>query len=132
MKYELTPDLVSGNAMIDSQHRQLFAAVNQLMDACAAGKGRDQVKSTADFLTSYVAEHFQCEERLQVEKKYPGYPAHKQFHDGYRRQLNQTVQKLVQEGPSIKSLHDLNQVVAVLVSHIRTEDRRLARHVQSA
>lgn len=44
MKYELTQDLVTGNALIDSEHRQLFAAVNSLMDACAEGKGRGQIQ----------------------------------------------------------------------------------------
>lgn len=39
MKYELTKDLETGNALIDSEHRQLFAAINNLMDACAQAKG---------------------------------------------------------------------------------------------
>ena len=33
MKYELTKDLETGNALIDSEHRQLFALINKLMDA---------------------------------------------------------------------------------------------------
>ena len=44
MRYEVTQDLVTGNALIDSEHRQLFAAVNDLMDACSQGKGRDQIQ----------------------------------------------------------------------------------------
>lgn len=46
MKYELTPDLLTGSQQIDMQHRQLFEAVNRLMDACSMGKGRDQIQST--------------------------------------------------------------------------------------
>lgn len=87
MKYELTQDLVTGNALIDSEHRQLFAAVNSLMDACSQGKGRGQIQQTVTFLSDYVVKHFGDEERLQVQSSYPGYTAHKQFHDGYRRQL---------------------------------------------
>ena len=121
MKYELTQDLVTGNALIDSEHRQLFAAVNSLMDACAEGKGRGQIQQTAQFLSDYVVKHFGDEERLQVQSSYPGYSAHKQFHDGYRRQLADVMQELVQTGPTVKALGDLNRVVAVLISHIRTE-----------
>lgn len=40
------------------------------------------------------------------------------------------MQELLQAGPTVKALGDLNRVVAVLISHIRTEDRRLAQHVQ--
>lgn len=60
----------------------------------------------------------------------PDTAAHKQFHDGYRRQLADVMQELVQAGPTVKALGDLNRVVAVLISHIRTEDRRLAQYVQ--
>ena len=129
MKYELTQDLLTGNALIDSEHRQLFAAVNSLMDACSQGQGRGQIQQTVTFLSNYVVKHFGDEERLQVQSNYPGYAAHKQFHDGYRRQLSEVAQELVQAGPTVKALGDLNRVVAVLVSHIRTEDKRLARHI---
>ena len=130
MKYELTDDLLTGNALIDSEHRELFAAVNNLIDACAQGKGRDQIQKTVQFLGDYVAKHFRDEEGLQTKSNYPGYPAHKQFHDGYRRKLAETTQALTREGPSVKALGDLNGVVAILVSHIRTEDKRLARHIK--
>lgn len=40
MRYEMTKDLETGNALIDSEHRQLFKAVNDLLDACSQGKGR--------------------------------------------------------------------------------------------
>ena len=130
MKYELTDDLLTGNALIDSEHRELFAAVNNLMDACTQGKGRDQIQKTVQFLGDYVAKHFRDEEGLQTKSNYPGYPAHKQFHDGYRRKLAETTQVLTREGPSVKALGDLKGVVAILVSHIRTEDKRLARHIK--
>ena len=132
MRYEVTQDLITGNALIDSEHRQLFAAVNDLMDACSQGRGRDQIQQTVRFLNDYVMKHFTDEERLQTQSKYPNYPAHKQFHDGYRRQLSQVTQELLQQGATVKALGDLNNVVAVLVSHIRTEDKRLARHVKES
>ena len=130
MRYEVTPDLVTGNNLIDSEHRQLFAAVNDLMDACSRGEGRAQIEKTVRFLNDYVAKHFRDEEDLQVRSKYPGYPAHKTFHDGYRRQLNDVAQALLTDGATVKSLGNLNLVVGVLVSHIRTEDKRLAKHVK--
>ena len=40
MRYELTKDLETGNATIDREHRELFDAVNKLMDACGSGQGR--------------------------------------------------------------------------------------------
>ena len=132
MRYELTQDLLTGNQLIDSEHRQLFDAINALLDACAQGAGRTKINETVQFLNSYVNKHFGDEEKLQVQSKYPGYAAHKQFHDGYKRQLSQTTQALIAEGPTVKALGDLNRIVGVLVSHIRIEDKKLSRHVKGA
>ena len=129
MKYELTQELLTGNALIVAEHRQLFAAVDNLMDACAQGRGRAQIQQTVTFLNDYVVKHFGDEERLQVQSGYPGYAAHKRFHEGYCRQLGDVTRDLVEEGTTVKALGELNQVVAVLVSHIRTEDKRLAQHI---
>ena len=130
MKYELTMDLLTGYQRIDNQHKQLFEAVNRLMDACSKGKGRDQIQETVNFLGDYVMKHFGDEERLQTRSNYPGYTSHKQFHDGYRRQLAEVAQMLVQEGPTVKALGELNRIVAILITHIRTEDKRMAKFVQ--
>ena len=130
LRYELTNDLLTGNNLIDTEHKQLFDAINELMEACSQGTGRDKIMSTAQFLTNYVNKHFGDEEQLQVSSKYPNYPAHKQFHDGYKRQLSEATQELIKEGPTVKALGDLNRIVGVLVSHIRTEDKKLARHAR--
>lgn len=131
MKYELTADLLTSNALIDAEHKELFAAVNRLMDACSQGKGRDSIRQTVEFLNQYVGKHFGDEEHLQMTSKYPGYTAHKQFHEGYKRQMMDITQVIVQEGPTIKALGDLNRIVAVLISHIRTEDKKLAAFLKA-
>lgn len=130
-KYELTKDLETGNALIDSEHRQLLAAINDMMDACSQGKGREKIHTTAAFLVSYVKKHFADEEALQVKTSYPGYAAHKQFHANYTRQLIQTADEIEKNGANITTLSKLNQEAGVLVSHIRTEDKKLAQHVKS-
>ena len=73
-RYEVTADLMTGNALIDTEHKQLFDAVNSLMDACAQGKGRDKILSTAQFLERYVDKHFGDEEGLQTKSGYPAIP----------------------------------------------------------
>lgn len=130
MKYELTPDLLTGHDLIDAEHKKLLMEVNHLMDACAQGKGRDHIQQTMLFLNDYVSKHFGDEEKLQVASKYPNYTAHKQFHTNYKNQLAQITQEIQREGVTVKALGDLNRAVAVLVSHIRTEDKKLAIHVK--
>ena len=126
MRYELTPDLITGNSLIDTEHKQLFQAINTLLDACSQGKGRDQMMNTVRFLNDYVNKHFSDEEKLQSNSNYPGYQSHKTFHDGYKRKLSEATQDLLAEGPTVKALGQINQMAGILVSHIRIEDRKLA------
>lgn len=130
MKYELTKDLETGNSLIDSEHRQLFLAVNEMMDACSSGKGREQIEKTVKFLVDYVAKHFGDEEKLQIQTKYPGYNNHKAFHEKYKADIRIAAQALVNEAPTIATLGQVNKQIAVLVSHIKTEDKNLASHVK--
>lgn len=132
MKYELTKDLETGHPLIDTEHRQLFAAINNLMDACAQGKGRTQIVDTAKFLNDYVKKHFNDEEQLQVQTKYPGYAAHKQFHEKYKMDLMQVTNTLNTQGANLATLNQVNQTIGVLVTHIRMEDKKLAAHVKNS
>jgi len=125
MKYELTKDLETGNATIDGEHRELFKAVNAMMDACAKGQGRTSIEPTVKFLLDYVNKHFSHEEDLQAKNKYPGITAHKAFHGEYTRKLKALVAAIPAAGPSVADLAAINQHIAQLVSHIRTEDKRL-------
>lgn len=130
MKYELTKDLETGNSVIDSEHRELFRAVNRMMDACASGKGRSAVEPTVQFLLAYVDKHFAHEEQLQIQSKYPNYPNHRQFHEGYKATLHQLAQALPHDNITIADMAKINNHVAVLVSHIRTEDKKVGAFVK--
>ena len=131
MRYELTKDLETGNALIDREHRELFQAVNNLLDSCAKGRGREEMESAIKFLASYVDKHFKDEEQLQTQTNYPGLTAHRQFHEGYKRQLGVMIQELQRQGATIAILGKFNQIVGVLVNHIRLEDKKLAIHVKA-
>lgn len=130
MKYEFTSDLVTGNQLIDSEHRHLLDTINDLMDACGQGKGREKSMEVFRYLLSYVNKHFADEEKLQARANYPEFAAHKQFHDNYKKTLEGMSQSLLTDGPTVKTLGALNQQVAVLVSHIRMMDKKMAKYLR--
>ncbi len=131
MRYEITKDLETGNALIDSEHRELFLAINNLLDSCASGKGRENIESTVKFLNNYVKKHFFDEEQLQLKNKYPGYEEHKQFHEKYKKDLKSAAQEILEQGPTFAALSKVNKTIGVLVSHIRTEDKKVAAHIKA-
>ena len=130
-KYELTPDLMTGNQLVDREHKELLEAVNRLMDACSEGKGREKSAEVFRYLLSYVDKHFADEERLQMQAKYPGYAAHKNFHESYKKNLRDIEKTLVAEGPTIAMLSALNRQVGILVTHIRWDDKKMAEYVRA-
>ena len=131
-KYEFTKKLETGNTIIDKEHRELLDAVNNLMDACSKGQGRASMEPTIKFLVNYVHQHFTHEEQLQRQSRYPGYTAHKAFHDQYKRTLQEITAKIPPTGPTVAELGALNRHIGILISHIRTEDKKLGQHLKNS
>ncbi len=129
MKYELTKDLETGNFIIDHEHRELFNAVNAMMDACAKGQGRSSIEPTIKFLLNYVDRHFAHEEELHQKSGFENLAAHQQFHRGYTAKLREIAAGIPAAGPSVADLNKLNQHIGVLVSHIRTVDKKLGAYI---
>lgn len=125
MKYELTKELETGNAIIDQEHKELFRAVNGLLDSCHKGQGRTAMEPAIKFLLNYVDRHFAHEEQLQQVGGYPNRAPHRVFHEEYKKKLKQIVSAIPASGPSVGDLGNLNMHVALLVNHIRTEDKKV-------
>ncbi|MCI9370143.1 MAG: hemerythrin family protein [Lachnospiraceae bacterium] len=125
-RYEFTKKLETGNAIIDKEHRELIDTVNKLLDACSEGKGRASMDETIKFLNNYVDRHFSHEEQLQQQSGYPEITAHKAFHKQYKQTLHEITARISVSGPTIVELGKLNAHVSILISHINTEDKKLA------
>lgn len=131
MAYVFTKELETGNAIIDGEHKELLKAVNDLIDACGKGQGRSSMESVIKFLLNYVDKHFSHEEQLQKDSSYPGYLAHKAFHDDYKRKLKELVSKLPASGVSVSDMGNINNHIGVLITHIRIEDKKLGAHLKN-
>lgn len=132
MAYNFTPDLATGNPAIDNQHKELIAALNNLLEACSMGKGRDALKDTSKFLYEYTAKHFADEERLQLNSKYPDYVSHKKYHEDFKLVVRDIINQLEKEGPTVVLVGKVNSAVAGwLINHIKKEDVKVAEHIRS-
>jgi hemerythrin len=130
--YTFTADLETGNKLIDTEHRQLFQAINGLLEACNAGQGRANVEKTVKFLEEYTAKHFADEEVLQQQSKYPDYPNHRKIHEGFKKHVAEIGAELKAKGPSIMLVAKVNSDIGDwLINHIRTQDKKLAAHIKA-
>jgi hemerythrin len=118
--------------MIDTQHQQLFRAINELLRTCENGKGGDELKKSLDFLTEYTIKHFFDEEQLQQKYQYPDYPNHKGYHDGFKKVVRDLSVRLIMQGVSEPLIKEVQvQIGDWLVTHIKGQDVKVAAHIRS-
>lgn len=131
MAYTLTSDLITNNSMIDTQHKQLFDAINALLDACSKGQGRTEIGKTLDFLSKYVDKHFSDEEKLQIKHSYPEYDKHHKYHEEYKKIIRELQQELEKSGANIALVAKVNTAIGGwLVNHIKREDLKMAKYIR--
>lgn len=132
MAYEWNKNLETGNETIDNQHRQLINAINELLSACAVGKGRTKLIEISNFLLEYTKTHFAAEEKLQLQSHYPDYVNHKKYHEGFVKVVNDIVSQLEKDGPTIVMVGKINNAIAGwLINHISNEDVKVATHIKN-
>ena len=133
MAFQFTAALETGNAVIDSQHKKLIAAINDMLEACSQGKGREVLKSTSDFLMDYTEKHFSAEEKLQRESGYPDYENHKRYHEGFKKTVREISDEINKNGSSIAMVGKVNTSIGGwLVDHIKREDVKVAAHIRAS
>ena len=81
MYAEFTDDLVTGNTLIDSQHKELIDKINDLLKSCEERSNQSGAARMLNYLADYTEFHFREEEGLQESISYPGIKEHKQKHE---------------------------------------------------
>ena len=129
--YEFTDDLISGNDLIDREHRMLIDLINQTLDEVNKGMGKDELLKGIHALDEYVKTHFADEERLQIESNYPQYESHKKWHTYYIKEIEKLKEDFINDGSTNIMINNLNKKAGELLSHIRNVDRALAAYIRS-
>ena len=102
--YDITfeDNLLTGNKMIDEQHKELIERIRNFVFACQDGKSKVNAIKMLDYLDEYTDFHFKEEEILQEKAEYPDRGKHHEKHE---------------------------DVVDWLFGHIKTFDRSVAEFI---
>ena len=127
---ELSENLLTGNEMIDSQHKELIEKINAVLKSCEQSNDKVVAVNTLDFLEEYTNYHFSAEEQLQREIDYPGFAKHKAQHDAFKQTIADLQDMLQEEeGPSPAFVAKVQEmVVEWLYVHIEGFDRSVAEY----
>jgi hemerythrin len=124
--------LETGDATIDSQHKELFSLANELRDACVDDRGNAATSSILSRLSDYVATHFAAEQALMVSTKYPveQMVAHVAAHASLTYRTAEIIAQ--HERGELTTVLPLAEFLADwLRTHIRQTDKALVIHVRA-
>lgn len=120
-------DLSTGDALIDSQKKELFQRINNLLIACREKKGSDEVESFLQFLKTYATMHFLDEESFLLNHCYPLYREHREEHDAFIHQLIALDAQFVKEGATACVIVNSGRLAMDwVVDHVYRSDRMVA------
>jgi len=118
-----------GNTMIDADHRYLMCLINTVELALRSESYRDVIDIVLEQLEQYAREHFDREEKLQIELRYIRYDQHALRHRELLRELDQIrsrVQALATPDAAAAIAGEIAQLLRHwLVNHIFQEDMLL-------
>ena len=124
-----TSALSVGVPEIDSQHRELFARVDRLVEA-VLHQDRQEAIRLLGFLREYAVVHFAAEERLMEQSGYAALDAHLVEHRRFTATLRVFEADYRQHGPTADLIYRLQrEAVDWLRDHVLSTDMALGRWV---
>jgi len=126
-----TPALLTGNEVVDREHKELVALIDRL-ELIGNGPDGNGAADALDELTDYVYVHFQMEEKLMAREQYPAraMEAHIAEHQALRLKTQELVReyndgKISSVDPIIEFLYEW------FAHHIAEVDTAMAQHVRA-
>jgi hemerythrin len=88
-KWEWNSSLETGVELIDEQHHELFARIDQLEVAIYNGTASRELKGIFEYLKSYIIEHLEAEEKILSDCNYPDFERHFEEHEKFRKLISE-------------------------------------------
>jgi len=117
-----------GLYLIDEQHRELVALINNIHDAVERGASTTEVSRFIRRFYNYTVTHFQTEESLMDHETYPEYFNQVREHLDCSLRALEFHRKFIEE-PDFDLKEFLSYIVEWFVHHTTGIDQTLARHL---
>lgn len=124
-------DLETGHELMDSQHKELLRAANSFFIKCKMNKHRNAASEHLDFLVNYIQYHFQAEESIHIDSKYPEQKNHHALHKMISFEVTKYTVLLRDSDfaePVMRQFYEF--VIAWIKNHILVKDVEFAKYYQ--
>ncbi|MDR4507038.1 MAG: hemerythrin family protein [Candidatus Brocadiaceae bacterium] len=127
MNLEWSDDLLTGNELIDTQHKELFRKAHSFIGVINSQIGEKKVSEMLEYLRRYVVQHFHDEEYLMAEHDYDGLEIHRKEHFQFTKDIRYLRKMLEEAGSTVEIASQIQiQMSRWLKHHIHGEDKKLA------
>jgi hemerythrin len=118
-------------AELDGHHQKLFSLVNELHDAMREGKGSSVIRSIVQELVTYTQTHFQREEELMEQTKFPGLGVHCMEHQKLIAKVGE-YKTALDSGKGVNTTAVLEFLRDWLAKHINRVDKGYSSHLNGS
>lgn len=125
---EFTDDYLTGIALVDAEHRELFRIVDkadQLVKSLDSLSGYDNIIQILNELKEYTKEHFADEEEYMEAIHYEGLSAQKRAHKAFIDKLDNIDLNQVDQNPQEYLQELLEFLLGWLINHILYTDKKI-------
>jgi hemerythrin-like metal-binding protein len=131
MKLAWTPEIATGIAVIDDDHRRMIAAYNELVEAMKDGSDTESLISILDYLLAVMQEDFLREEKLMHRTKFPDVARHEAEHDALVVEFANARHRLLSGVTRVVDREALRQFQRWVLVHIVEMDVACIAHFRS-
>ena len=132
MAIEWSNSLSTGLLWQDTQHKELFRRINNLLEAMNVGRGKEEVIRLFQFLDDYIVVHFEAEEQAMSRFNYPQMVSHLAEHTRFIEDISKLSAECVENMTTGLVIKVQRQVVDWLINHIGGIDKELGKFLASA
>jgi hemerythrin len=109
---------------MDWDHKELFTKINDVYQAIATRKDQCILQKTIESLTAFAGTHFEKEERLMLENRFPEYEWHKKKHEKFMEDVLEMRDEISSNGMKKHNAELVSFFKDWIINHILTADRK--------
>jgi hemerythrin len=111
--------------IIDEQHKNIVSLINELYEILGSSRNFLE-KNLLERLLKNLRVHFDTEEKLMKESKFPNFISHKMEHDRFFNKI-QNFYAQYENGDEKLNLELLNSIKRWLFNHLEINDRKCGK-----
>ncbi len=115
-----------GIDMLDYEHRDLFARLNELHDELMRHEDRGSIEACLGEIHARMAAHFALEEKFMRDKRYKDYEAHKAEHDDLLDEFIEFMMRFSRDPDLEYGQAEHLTLKRWVIDHMQTTDRRMS------